>query len=225
MDLGSAGPLLISPNLMFQSGKWGTGFLLNPNALGGMGHQLYPAPLPATYAEANTCLGNHTNANFGSYAYAAPFIYLQCQGAGIVALHVNTAAPSFSPCDNPCLAPDWRAGAGLTFGPPIVAGGLVWAASCGNGLYAFDAATGAQVFHSAAFGINHFVTAAEAGGQVFVPSNNVIRSFVMGFRVAQSAAAPAPAAPRAPVVQVTAPPITARQPVSQSSPAPPPFGR
>jgi outer membrane protein assembly factor BamB len=226
-DLGSAGPLLINSNLMFQSGKWGTGFLLNPNALGGMGHQLFPVPPvpPNPYVEVNTCLGVHSAANYGSYAYAAPFIYLECEGNGIVGLHVNTAAPSFSPCDNPCVAPDWHAGAGMLFGPPIVAGGLVWAASSGNGLYAFDATTGAQMFHSATFGINRFVTLAEAGGQVFVPSNNVIRSFVMGFRVAQSTAAPAPAAPRAPVVQVTAPPITARQPVSQSSPAPPPFGR
>jgi outer membrane protein assembly factor BamB len=224
-DLGSASSVLISPNLMFQSGKWGTGFLLNPKALGGMGKQLFPVPPvpPATYQEVNTCLTNHGSATFGSFAYAAPFVYLECEGRGIVALRVDTTAPSFSSCDSPCLAPSWRAGAGITFGPPIVAGGLVWAATNGGGLYAYDAITGVQAFHSAGFGINRFVTPAEAGGQVFVPSNAVIRSFVMGFTTAQSTAAPLPA--RQPVAQTAGPSVGARPAVNQSISAPPPFGR
>jgi len=51
-DLGSASPLLISPSLMFQSGKWGTGFLWNPASLGGIDGQLYPTPKGTTYSEA-----------------------------------------------------------------------------------------------------------------------------------------------------------------------------
>jgi outer membrane protein assembly factor BamB len=186
-DLGSAGPLLISPSLMFQAGKWGTGFLLNPANLGGMDGQLYPTPKPAAYSESDVCVGNVSNtadATFGSFAYAAPFIYLECNGHGLVALSTNTSTPSFSPCDATCAAPDWHAGGTATFGPPIVAGGAVWVADInGGGLYAFNAATGAQIFHSAGFGVNHFVTPAEAGGQVFVPSNNVIRSFNMNFNL------------------------------------------
>src|SRR5206468_588717 len=54
----------------------------------------------------------------------------------------------------------------------------------GSGLYAFNAANGAQIFHSAAFGVNHFVTPAEAGGQIFVPSHSIIRSFNMDFACA-----------------------------------------
>jgi hypothetical protein len=57
----------------------------------------------------------------------------------------------------------------------------VWAATSGGGLYAWDAATGAQIFKSANFNIRRFVTPAEAGGQVFVPSDTVIRSFNMQF--------------------------------------------
>jgi hypothetical protein len=34
-----------------------------------------------------------------------------------------------------------------------------------------------QIYHSLGFGINRFVTPAEAGGQVFVPSHTVIKSF------------------------------------------------
>jgi outer membrane protein assembly factor BamB len=181
-DLGSASPLLISPSLMFQAGKAGGGFLLNPNALGGMDGQLFPTPKPAAYVQADVCRGNHGNATFGSFAYAAPFIYLECDGGrGLVGLNTNTGAPSFSVCDATCGAPTWTAGNGITFGPPIVAGGVVWAATAGGGLYGYNATTGAQVFHSANFSINRFVSPAEAGGSIYVPSHTVVRSFDMSF--------------------------------------------
>ena len=174
-DLGSASPLLISSSLLFQSGKWGGGFLLNPNALGGVNGQRFPSP--TGYSQAEVCLGNHAGATFGSFAYAAPFIYVECEGRGLMALNVNTSTPSFDPCPATCGATDWHVLNGTTLGPPIVAAGAVWAAVDGGGLYAFNAATGAQIFHSANFGVNRFVTPAEAGGQVFVPSHTVIKSF------------------------------------------------
>ncbi len=177
-DLGSAGPLLISSNLLFQAGKHGGGFLLNPNSLGGVDGQLYP---PKPYSQAEVCLGNHNDATFGSFAYAAPFVYVECEGHGLVALNVNTSTPSFSPCDATCAAPDWSAGGFSTFGPPIVAAGAVWVVNDGGGLYGFNASTGAQIYHSAGFGANRFVTPAEAGGAVYVPSRTVIRSFDMTF--------------------------------------------
>jgi hypothetical protein len=176
-DLGSATMVLISPTLAFQAGKWGTGFLVNPQALGGMDGQLYPTPKPAGYVEANVCRGNHSDANFGSYAYAAPYVYLSCEGNGLVALHINTSTPSFSNCDATCAGPSWNAG-GFSPGPPIVAGGAVWAVDTGGGgLYGFNAATGAQIYHSAGFGVTHFTTPSEAGGQIFVGSGNAVRSF------------------------------------------------
>lgn len=179
-DLGSAGPLLVSPSLLFQAGKHGGGFLLNPNSLGGVDGQVYPARSP--YSQADVCFGNTGDATFGSFAYAAPFVYVECEGQGLVALDLNASAPSFAPCSSSCGAPDWTTGGTSTFGPPIVAGGAVWAIDIGGGgLYAFDKGTGAQLFHSGAFPVQHFVTPSEAGGQVFVPSNDVIRSFNMSF--------------------------------------------
>jgi Repeat of unknown function (DUF346)/PQQ-like domain len=177
-DLGSIAPVLINSNLMFTAGKWGGGFLLNPNSLGGMDGQLFPTPKPQTYSQAEVCFGNHSDATFGSFAYAAPFVYVECEGQGLVALNVNTTTKTFTPCDATCPAPNWSAGSG-TYGPPIVAGGAVWVASDGGGLTAFNATTGGQIYQSAGFGINRFVTPAEAGGQVFVPSHKVIRSFNM----------------------------------------------
>ena len=184
-DLGSASPLLISPTLMFQSGKWGSGFLLNPTALGGIDGQRYPTPKPASYVEAPVCHGDQSDATFGSFAYATPFIYLECDNHGLVALRTDTATPSFAACGTVCSSSNWVAGGTTTFGPPIVAGGAVWVTDIGgSGLYAFNAANGAQIFHSAAFGVNHFVTPAEAGGQIFVPSHSIIRSFNMDFACA-----------------------------------------
>ena len=219
-DLGSAAPLLISPNLLFQAGKWGTGFLLDPTNLGHVGGQRFPTPKPATYSEANVCFGDTSNATFGSFAYSAPFIYLECEGHGLVALHIDTSVPTlptFNPCDT-CAAPDWRAGANTTFGPPIVAAGAVWVAN-NTGLFAYRAGTGALIYHSASFSINRFVTPAEAGGQVFVPSHTVIRSFVMHFGAAQSSPAPSAPARPTPVVQSSPQPPGSRLPVSQSSPS------
>jgi len=173
-DLGSAGPLLISPSLMFMAGKHGGGFLLNPANLGGVNGQLYPSP-SGTYAQADVCFGRTADATFGSFAYSAPYVYVECEGQGLVALYVDTTGKTFSPCDAVCGPPAWSAGAG-TYGPPIVAGGAVWVAD-GSGLAAFNAATGALIYQSAAFGVNRFVTPAEAGGQVFVPSHTIVKSF------------------------------------------------
>jgi len=201
-DLGSASPVLISPSLMFTSGKFGQGFLLNPTALGGTGGQLFPSRSP--YTGADVCFGDHSDATFGSFAYAAGRVYLECEGHGLVSLSVNAGAPSFSLCDASCpSAGTWHAGGTATFGPPIIAGGVVWVADInGGGLYGFDASTGGQIFHSAGFGVTHFTTPSEAGGQIFVSSDTVVRSFnlVAGCSsMTASAAPPSPSSAGTPV--------------------------
>ena len=181
-DLGSTSTVLINSNLAFQAGKWGNGFLVNPNSLGGIDGQLFPTPSPQTYTAVDVCFGNHSDATFGSYAYAAPFVYLECDGHGLVGLSVNTTTPSFSACDATCASPTMKAGGTITFGPPIVAGGILWAVDInGGGLYGFDAKTGAQVYHSGSFGVNHFSTPSEAGAQIFVSAGTVVREFDMTF--------------------------------------------
>jgi len=195
-DLGSASPVLISPTLMFSAGKHGGGFLVDPTNLGGLDGQLFPTPKPAAYSQADVCFGNHADATFGSFAYAAPFVYVECDGRGLVALRTDTATPSFGICDATCGAPDWHAGGATTYGPPIVAGGAVWVAG-NSGLTAYDAATGGLVYQSPSFGVNRFVTPAEASGQVFVPSHTVIRSFNMQFGTTESLGGTLASAPAA----------------------------
>jgi outer membrane protein assembly factor BamB len=190
-DLGSASPVLISPNLMFTAGKYGQGFLLNPTNLGGTNGQLFPARVP--YVGADVCHGTHSDATFGSFAYATPYVYLECEGGGLVALQVNTGTPSFSLCGGTCASPSWSSGGSTSFGPPIVAGGAVWAVDIGgSGLYGYDAATGAQIYHSTSFGVTHFSTPSEAGGQIFVSADTVVRSFnlVTGCKTLTAGASP-----------------------------------
>jgi hypothetical protein len=127
------------------------------------------------------CVGDHTNASFGSVAYANGRLYLTCEQSGIISLTVNASTPSFSTCDSICTAAGtWHTSGIASLGPPIVAGGAVWAVSTGGGgLYGFDATTGAQIYHSAGFTSNRFSTPSEAGGQIFVGAGNQVRSFNM----------------------------------------------
>jgi hypothetical protein len=208
-DLGSASTVLINPSLAFQSGKWGAGFLVNPKALGGINGQLYPAPSP--YNEVSTCFADHHDATFGSFAYAAPYVYLSCDShtstggirGGLVGLKVDLAAKNFSNCDATCGAPSWHT-ADMSFGPPIVAGGAVWVLDQGGtGLYGFDAATGAQIFQSAGLPSTHFTTPSEAGGQVFVAAGNRAHEFKMVPSCAGAGLTAAPASP-----QVAGTPVT-----------------
>jgi outer membrane protein assembly factor BamB len=178
-DLGSISPVLISPTLMFVTGKYGQGFLIDASNPGGTNGQLFPARTP--YTGVDVCLGDHSAASYGSAAYANGRVYFGCEGNGLVSLTINTSTPSFSTCDASCSATGtWHVGGIGTVGSPIVAGGAVWVISTsGGGLYGFNAGTGAQIYHSAAFSANRFSTPAEAGGQIFAPAGNVIRSFNM----------------------------------------------
>jgi len=215
-DLGSSSTILINPNLAFQSGKWGTGFLLNPQSLGGIDGQLYPTPKPAAYVEANVCRGDHSAANYGSYAYAAPYVYLSCESNGMVGLRVDTAAHTFSGCGATCSAPSWNVGAGKVYGAPIVAGGVVWAVDTnGTGLTGMNAATGATVFQSAGFGARRFSSPTEAGGQIFVSADNVVRQFTM---VKACSGATLTANPASPQAAGTAETLTASGVTACSSP-------
>jgi hypothetical protein len=123
----------------------------------------------------------------------------------MVGLKVDTAAKTFTLCDATCAAPSWNSGAGKVYGPPIVAGGIVWAVDTnGSGLTGFNAATGASVFQSGTFAAHRFSTPSEAGGQVFVSSDNVVRSFNLTINACTSVtASAAPASP-----QVAGTPVT-----------------
>lgn len=158
-DLGSVGPAVIGSTLVFQAGKPGDGYLLNQASLGGTN--------PAF--SGHVCPNQTVDAVFGGTAYAAPYLYVPCS-AGLVALNVNTATPSFSVA--------WQ-GPGMSYsGPPIVAGGVVWTIDPAGTLYGLDPASGQIKFAESIGGAEHFATPASSGSRLFVPAGSLIVAYV-----------------------------------------------
>jgi outer membrane protein assembly factor BamB len=121
-DLGSAGPILLSNGLLFVAGKPGRGFLVNTSHLGGVGGQRFDADVGC--------------ASFGGQAWAPPVLYVTCDNGPVEAFNVDTNGATFSPL--------WTSSD--NGGPPIVAGGAVWAEDAGGGrLNELDPASGATL--------------------------------------------------------------------------------
>ena len=156
-DLGSMGPAFVGNGYIFQTGKTGDGFLVNPNAMGHIGGEIFRGTACPTSA-------------FGGTAYSSPYIYVPCTD-GLYAVKLSSNFATF--------APAWNHPSGWA-GPPIVAGGAVWYIDVNNGtLYALDAVTGNVRFSASVGAVNHFVTPAAANGRVFVPAATSIKAFSM----------------------------------------------
>ena len=168
-DLGSVGPAIVgtSGNLVFQVGKSGWGYLLN-TALSSPGGNIGNAPFAGRVCSAATTETAAFDQVFGSVAYADPYIYVPCP-EGIVALKL-AAGPSFSRA--------WTS-ASINPGPPIVAGGVVWAINTSNGsLYGLNATTGATRFSALSLGpTTHFSTPTAGLGRIYVPIGDQVIAF------------------------------------------------
>jgi len=149
-DLGSVGPALLSDSLAFQIGKSGVGYLLRTSHLGGFGGEAFAAQV--------------CGSAFGGIAWAPPLLYVPCSD-GVVALRVNTGAPSFTVA--------WRTNAAS--GPPIVAGGAVWSVG-GSDLVALNSA-GQVVFQAPIGQAARFVTPAAGDGRVLVAAAGRVLAF------------------------------------------------
>ncbi|MGI8920302.1 MAG: PQQ-binding-like beta-propeller repeat protein [Solirubrobacteraceae bacterium] len=155
LDLGSTGPLLLPGGLLYQDGKDAQGYLLSADDLGGIGGQLYSAPV---------CQG------FGGDAYAAGHIYVGCID-GTRALALDSANRRFAVL--------WQAPATAN-GPPVVAGGLVWTIGYYTSqLYGFDPASGALKVQQPLAEAMHFASAGVADGRLLVPAGQVVSAFTI----------------------------------------------
>jgi len=153
-DLGSAGPVLVANNLLFVSGKPGDGYLVNTAHLGGVGGQVFK--------------GNVGCPTFGGHAFSAPMLYVWCDGGPVRAFTVDTGARTFARL--------WTSDA--TGGPPIAAGGAVWAEDSSSGtLRAFDPATGHTLQSFPTGGAARFVTPTVAGNDVVVAAGTQLHAF------------------------------------------------
>jgi polyvinyl alcohol dehydrogenase (cytochrome) len=144
LDLGSMTPALTSGGQILMAGKRGTGYLLDPRHLGGVGGQL---------AQLQVCSA------FGAAAISAPMVIVPCSGGGPAAVSVPPAR----------LGMLWR-GPHSANGSPVVGGGAVWVTNYYAGvLYELDPGTG-RVLHSIRLGspLPHFESPSLSGRLVLV---------------------------------------------------------
>lgn len=119
LDLGSMSPAVVNGYVLI-AGKRGTGYVLNPGHLGGVGGQVARMPLCAAY---------------GAAAIDGTTAYLPCQG-GIRAMTVDAKGVTVL----------WQADPQSAADPPAVGGGAVWSMDDGAGvLYALDQRTGRRI--------------------------------------------------------------------------------
>jgi polyvinyl alcohol dehydrogenase (cytochrome) len=171
VDLGSSAPVLLPNGLVFEIGKQGVGYLLSASHLGGTG--------ASPSYQGQVCSGS-----WGGAIYYNGIIYVTCS-RGLRALALNASAPSFSAVGT------WQVNSAIN-GPPIVAGGLVWAADWNTGtLYGLDPQTGQAVVKQTTPGMEHFTTPAGSDGKLFLATGSTVEAYT----IANPASSPAPPAP------------------------------
>jgi polyvinyl alcohol dehydrogenase (cytochrome) len=141
-DLGSASPTLVG-QYVFADGKDGTGYVLNNNALGGIGGEVAQLPV---------CV------SFGGTAVVGSTVYVPCT--------TGTRAVSIGADGTPQVL--WHSTAAGE-GSPVVGGGAVWVVDYdGGNLVALDPATGAvdAQIHLGSF--PHFASATLSGTHAYI---------------------------------------------------------
>jgi len=170
-DLGSASPLAVpDTSLLFAAGKpagnGDVGYLMNDSPLGGIGHGAFTGsvcPSGGAYgADATDVIQGATGIQI--------YVYVPC-GSGTEALKVDPSVPiSFHRV--------WGPSTGDPNGPPVVAGGLVWALDWTNGLlYAMNPQSGHVIFVRSTGQLNHFATPAVSGKLILVPTTAGVEAF------------------------------------------------
>lgn len=169
-DLGSAGPIQVpGTSLLFAAGKPAGnnsfGSLMREGALGGVGHGAFSALL----CEGGGVYGADASDTLGTGSSARILIFAAC-GGGTEAVRVDPTSMTFQRV--------WTVSTGSPNGPPIVAGGRVWALDWnGNELYGIDPSTGHVVVERPTDGLNHFATPAAGEGMLLVPTYGGVEAF------------------------------------------------
>lgn len=166
LDLGSSMPTLLPGGYVFQSGKDGNGYLLNGAALGGVASPV---------AEASGFCAGGVSDGGSVYDSADSTVYAACS-AGLKALSLGTGSP-------PSLAaePGFSAPSAAT-GPPMIAGGLVWATNYSSDtLYGLAPSSGAITSRftipEQGSQVNHFASPSAGGGDLFLASGDQVTAY------------------------------------------------
>ena len=175
-DMGSIGPVLLSNNTLFQTAKTGQGWILSTTNLGNT---------------TNGSLGTHIpgcatgDAAFGSSAWDGTKVYVPCDGYGVVALNADTVNKTFTEA--------WVTPGGYSPGPPIVAGGYVWATNQGGGtLHRINPADGTETTFAMGSAAR-FNTPAADSGRIFVAQNSPSAIRELNFATVTPPSPPLPA--------------------------------
>ena len=170
-DLGSAGPVPVPrTSLLFVAGKPATnrsfGYLMKESPLEGIGKGAFSGLVcrsgGAFGADATDVIGTGKSAHI--------FVYVPC-GSGTEAVEIHPASP-FS------FRRVWSSSTGSPDGPPVVAGGLVWALNWqSGGLYGMSPSTGQVTVSRSTDGLEHFATPAVGDKTLFVPTQGGVEAF------------------------------------------------
>jgi outer membrane protein assembly factor BamB len=168
-DLGSAGPIQVpGTSLLFVAGKPANGsfgYLMNETHLGGIGHGAFTGAV----CSGGGVFGADASALVGRGAKARIFVYAPC-GSGTEALQVTKSPVSFHRV--------WSPSTGTPNGPPIVAGGLVWALAWDSAqLYGMNQASGHVVVERQTDALEHFATPGVGDGLLLVPTAGGVEAF------------------------------------------------
>jgi hypothetical protein len=156
-DLGSTAPALLPAGRVFQVGKEGVGYVLDGTRLGGTGGELTSARL---------CEGG-----FGGEAVDGSTVVFSCYRS-LRAVQVTSGSGG-----RPQLHVRWSV-TGLSPGPPIIAGGVVWDVGRDGTLTGYRLSTGQQVYRTGNDApTTSFPSPAASGTRLVVPAGTKVVSY------------------------------------------------
>jgi outer membrane protein assembly factor BamB len=170
-DLGSTNPALVN-GFVFSVGKAGQAYLARQRHLGGVGGQV---------AKMDLCQpARNGGSAWGGTAVDGSVVYVNCDDGLPGNAHFSHITAVQVAKKRPYLHLLWSATTVRTAGPPIVAGGKVWAILLdGQLLIGLSQATGQpQLEESIGVSANHFPTPTVADGLLLVPTLRRVLAFV-----------------------------------------------
>ena len=158
-DLGSTAPALLPDGLVFQVGKEGVGYVLDGTKLGGTGGEL---------TSSDVCEGG-----FGGDAVDGSAVVFSCYNS----LRVIQITPGQGGA-KPTLSVRWSQ-TGLSPGPPIIAGGVVWDVNRKGTMDGYRLSTGQQVFSASTASVGtDFPSLSASGSRLIVPEGDKIVTYL-----------------------------------------------
>jgi len=161
-DLGSGGPIQVpGSSLLFEIGKsnennLSVGYLLNEKKLGRIGGQVFRGMV---------CPGGGSvfGADAAQVINGKSYIYVACSG--------GTEAITVAIGRHPTFKKAWEVSSGSPNGPPIVAGGYVWAIDWNASiLYGISRSSGKVAMTETLDPVNHFATPGAGDGMLLIPT-------------------------------------------------------